>query len=279
MKVFVGSTVFDLLDIRAEIADFLRSIDIVPILSDDKLSEFVVQHDTNSIETCLVNVDSADEIIFILDRRYGPNLGEYGVDNVSATHLEYRRALKNRSKIHFYVRDRLEADYNIWKKNKKQPDLQLSWVSDDNLGLMDFLEERRKLGRDVPNWITTFTNIVDLKASLRHYFDEAFLRERLANAIYQNDFPLMNVAVTFEAPENLSDPINFTVTTANLGKTTAVNFRLHFEIQGESKTQHRVLPPGLVTGRSGTERQFLLPGQSVSYRSEVPIMQLGAAQN
>src|ERR1700678_3077653 len=99
MKVFIGSTVFDLLDIRGELADFLRSIDIVPILSDDKLSDFVVQHDTNSIETCLVNVDSADEIILVLDERYGPRLGAYGFDDVSATHLEYRRALKKRCRF------------------------------------------------------------------------------------------------------------------------------------------------------------------------------------
>jgi hypothetical protein len=51
MKVFIASTVFDLLDARHEIEDFLRSIDVVSVLSDVKLSDFDAHHDTNAIET------------------------------------------------------------------------------------------------------------------------------------------------------------------------------------------------------------------------------------
>lgn len=266
MKVFIGSTVFDLLDIRAEIADFLRSIDIVPVLSDDKLSDFVIQHDRNSIETCLVNVDSANEIIFVLDRRYGPRLGAYGFDDLSATHLEYRHAIEKEKTIHFFVRDRLEADYNIWKKNKKKPEVQLSWVGKEDLGLMEFLEERRKLGHG-PNWITPFTNSVDLKTYLRRHFDEAFLPERLANAIYQYEFPLLDVAVIAEVADNLCESINISVTTTNLGKTAALNLDYHFEIYGLGRRNQR----GPLKGE--TNREFLSPGQSISFKSIVPIVQ------
>ncbi len=41
MKVFVSSTVYDLLDIRAEIAELLRSLDISPVLSDDPISDSI----------------------------------------------------------------------------------------------------------------------------------------------------------------------------------------------------------------------------------------------
>src|SRR5262245_2723195 len=99
MKVFVSSTCFDLIDIRAEIAELLRSLGILPVMSDDKLSDFDTRHDANSIETCLINVASSDEVIVILDRRYGPRLGTTFGD-VSATHLEYRKAVETKRRVH-----------------------------------------------------------------------------------------------------------------------------------------------------------------------------------
>jgi hypothetical protein len=92
MRVFISSTAYDLLDVRAELASMLRSIGITPVLSDDKLSAFEVQPDKNSIETCLVNLRACDEAIFLLDRRYGSSLKGAGFDDVSATHLEYQTA-------------------------------------------------------------------------------------------------------------------------------------------------------------------------------------------
>lgn len=116
MRVFISSTVFDLIDVRAELGELCRSVGIIPVLSDDKLSDFRVQPDENSIQTCLTNVESCDEFVLILNRRYGPRLGKFGFDDISATDLEYRKAVDRKIPIHFYVRDRLDADYSIWKK-------------------------------------------------------------------------------------------------------------------------------------------------------------------
>jgi hypothetical protein len=263
VKVFIGSTCFDLLDIRAELADFLRSIDITPVLSDDKLSDFAVQHDVNSIETCLVNVAACDEVIFILDRRYGPKLGNFGFDDVSATHLEFRTATKRRLPIHFYVRDRLEADYNIYKKNKNKQDLVLSWVEPKDRGLFDFLEERRKLvpNSDTSNWFTQFTSIVDLKASLRHYFDDAFLPERLSEALYSNAFPVMEVTVESDV-RSVGDPINIKVVVTNTGTSAALNICFYFdEDPSHARSPHHLLSPGRSMTRliAGKTHQFIKP--------------------
>ncbi len=68
MKVFISSTFYDLIDVRAELATELTKMGISPVLSDDKLSDFRVESSVNSIETCLVNVDACDAVILILDR-------------------------------------------------------------------------------------------------------------------------------------------------------------------------------------------------------------------
>lgn len=228
MRVFVSSTIYDLLDVRNEIAELLRDLGIAAVLSDDKLSDFSVQLDANSIETCLVNVESCDEVIVILDKRYGPSLGECGYDDISATHLEYRHAVKHRKPIHFFVRDRLEADYSIWKKNRKSGKIKLSWVQEEaDYGLFDFLKEHKKLStnKKASNWFTTFTNSIDLKSCLQRRLETAILPQKLVDAIYENRFPLFHVSVDLEYIELGGQPsLNFKATLKNIGEMAALNF-------------------------------------------------------
>jgi hypothetical protein len=197
MRVFVSSTVYDLIDVRAEISALLNLMGISPVLSDDKLSDFHVQQSANSIETCLVNVAASDEVIVILDKRYGPRLGDYGFENISATHLEYQHAVKEKNPIHMYVRDRLEADFGIWKRNKRKDSVELTWVKKPDYGLFDVLDEHSRLSAKAKqsNWYRTFTSTVDLKASLRKYFDKRVLPERVIDAISRNAFPLFDLKV------------------------------------------------------------------------------------
>src|SRR5260370_30298199 len=107
MRVFICSTCYDLLDIRAELEELFRTGGIVPILSDSMSSDFQVRPDQNSIETCLANVRSCDEFVIILSARYGPSLASAGFDDISATHLEYREAVVAGKSIRMYVREPL----------------------------------------------------------------------------------------------------------------------------------------------------------------------------
>lgn len=227
MRVFISSTVYDLLDVRNEISELLRDLGIAAVLSDDKLSDFSVQLDANSIETCLVNVESCDEVIVILDKRYGPSLGECGYDDISATHLEYRHAVKHRKPIHFFVRDRLEADYSIWKKNRKSRKIKLSWVQEADYGLFGFLKEHSKLSTDKKssNWFTTFTNSIDLKSCLQRRLETAILPQKLVDAIYENRFPLFDVHVVLEEINYQGQlSLIFKATIKNVGTMSALNF-------------------------------------------------------
>ena len=76
--VFVSSTVYDLLDLRAEVERHLRDLGLVPLLSDSATSGFEVAPNSNSIESCLANVRNADHFVCILSQRYGPSLKDAG---------------------------------------------------------------------------------------------------------------------------------------------------------------------------------------------------------
>jgi len=197
MRVFISSTVYDLIDVRAELAEQLRTLGITPVLSDDKLSGFSIQqHDINSIETCLVNVDSCDEVVLILDKRYGPTLEKVGYEKISATHLEYRRAIEKGIPVRVYVRDHLLADFTVWKRNKRSEAITLPWISETkDFKLFALLEEHAKLQADATtsNWYSTFTSSIDLKAAISKHFEKRILPERLVQLIQDNEFPLFDV--------------------------------------------------------------------------------------
>ncbi len=195
MKIFISSTVYDLLDLRSEVAEHLRAMGLTPLLSDDKLSSFQVVPDVNSIECCLINVAASDLFLLILDQRYGPSLGKAGYEDISATHLEYRHAQNNKIPTLVFVRDRLEADFTHWRRNKNL-DPKFSWVLDKkDYGLFNFLEEHKNLQKDseTSNWYHTFSNVVDLKSALTAKLKKRVLPQQLIAAIQRNEFPLLTV--------------------------------------------------------------------------------------
>ena len=218
LKIFVSSTVFDLIDVRAEVKSLLEELGITPIMSDESLSGFNVDLDRNSIEVCLVNVDAADAVIVVLNQRYGPMLGNCGFPDISATHLEYRRAKDKGKKILFYVRNRLEADFRTYRQNTGS-DVKLSWVKTENdKKLFGLIDEHSALSSTGPNnWYSTFISSVDLKQSLKKALAPAITPEILANAICRNQFPLFVPLLVLESH-------SYFLELTNTSKSPAFNF-------------------------------------------------------
>ncbi|MCC7424621.1 MAG: DUF4062 domain-containing protein [Planctomycetaceae bacterium] len=245
MKVFVSSTVYDLIDARAEVAGLLTSMGIAPVLSDDKLSGFDSAHAANSIETCLINVAASDEVIVILDQRYSARLGKVGFEDVSATHLEYRKARELKLPIHVFVRDRLEADYTTWRKNRKHADLLLPWVEQKDYGIFDLLEEHRKLtSKPEKNWILPFTTSVDLKDGIRRLMEPRIKPKRVLDAIARNQFPLFVVESEFDSKQQ--DGVwMFTIrlTIRNVGGSAAFNVSHRFSEEAETAHKYSIVAP------------------------------------
>jgi len=167
-RVFVSSTCYDLIDLRAEVEAALKEMGLTPSMSDRLSSEFAISLDANSIESCLVNVRSCDLFLIILSQRYGPSLAKAGYANTSATHLEYREAKRAGKPIYMYVRDRLEADFQVWKKNRDTKP-RLSWIKDGDEGIFQLLDEHRQLQAEATttNWYWAFQDSLQLKDRLR----------------------------------------------------------------------------------------------------------------
>lgn len=193
-RIFVSSTCYDLVDLRAEVEAHIRELGLVPILSDRPSSDFQVVPATNSIATCLANVQGCDEFLCIVSQRYGALLGGAGFDNISATHLEYREAQKLGKPIRFFVRDHAAGDYSTWKTNGRPLTFRGAWVKD--LCVYGFLDEHQRLSPgNVSNWYWPFSSSVDLRARLTIEFGAISRRATLRSLIQSNRLPTLHIEV------------------------------------------------------------------------------------
>lgn len=200
-RVFVSSTCYDLLDVRADLAEDLTSMGLDPVLSDvdNGNFEFTVK---DSITTCLINVASADALVCIVSQRYGPPLGRYGFDDVSATHLEYRKAREAGLPIHFFARDRTLSEFDIFGRNLSAQESDGAcprWVTDR--AVFDFIAEHKKLkGGERSNWIHTFRTSVDLRRSIRAILGDSARRERTLQLMKSGEVPSIHIVVAEGRP-------------------------------------------------------------------------------
>lgn len=234
-RVFVCSTCYDLIDVRAEVEQLLRDGGYLPVLSDSTLSDFQIDPNADSIETCLSNVRRSDVFIMILSLRYGPSLLKAGFKDVSACHLEYREARKLGVPRYIYVRDHLEGAYAHWKKQKRRVDFKSPWVGENDFGLFRLLDEHSKLvARGKANWYTTFRSSTDLKATLfrdlRVAAPSAILRKRVAEA----KVPELRIVCTQSIPGRRGNPGEFALVFNNHGTVPAhrVALRITTEADG-----------------------------------------------
>ena len=254
IKVFFSSTVFDLIDVRTEIFELLRGIGVSPVMSEKANCDFDYLLDTNSIETCLINLASCDVAIFVLDQRYGPPLKPLGLE-VSATHHEYRHAKEKRMRFMFYVRDRLEADYQIWKANSKKPEIALSWVKDRKI--LEFLDEHRQLNsNNDSNWVSLFSTSFDLKESIGRRLDPVIQPTKLKELLEQNRFPLFELTVEVEPANVESTPsLCVRIDSRNISQVPAWNCR------------YRILD----SGKDWDVLPLVIQGQSIS-QTALPLL-------
>ncbi len=195
INVFISSTIYDLLDIRAEIQQALENLGFNPLLSESPTSGFKISTNDNSIESCLQNLRDSDFVVIILCSRYGGDLGVAGFESISATHLEFKEAQKHNKPIYFFVRDRLISDYNAIKRVK-------------NFHQLDWAEQKKNL-----NWIkrqadTRLFHIIDeFKPLKNEKVNNFYLEFRDSTVIKKN---LITNLKRFRRKVELNDGTGFT---------------------------------------------------------------------
>ena len=166
--VFISSTCHDLIDLRPELAQFLTTEGFRVSLSDDPFSAFAVDAAVDSIESCLTNVEAADVVVCIIDRRYGGVLASGKYTGKSATHAEIEHAREIGKPIYFFLRDKASNEFGYLRDNG--PESKTRWVEpDDNEKRVRWVTFVKMISMlpyhdSWSNWYDPFVNVTDLKS-------------------------------------------------------------------------------------------------------------------
>ncbi|ACU88346.1 DUF4062 domain-containing protein [Desulfomicrobium baculatum] len=183
--VFVSSTCFDLGQVRADLAEFLVTLGLDPIISE--YASFPVNPNYDAIANCLETVKTrADIFVLIVGARYGQTPRE----GKSVTNLEYLEARAKGIPIYVFVNKSVLSFMEVWKKN---PDGDYTGIV-DSTSVFEFIEALRG---NAEHWVFPFEKAREvthtLKAQLAYLFmDGLASRSRIRSVALPDDLQTLS---------------------------------------------------------------------------------------
>lgn len=177
--IFISSTDYNLIDLRAELARYLSDLGYKPVLS-----SYEGFHDNfpylEPWESCLQVLQTTYVMVLVIDGKYGKCLEWKNVKSiigdrkVSPTHAEYICAHKTKMRMLVFIREEVLTFYQSYHQamkiagdDKKVAKENLSKTLPPHIEFeaLEFIEEV-KTTRPIP-WIKAFQNVNDIKHEIQ----------------------------------------------------------------------------------------------------------------
>ncbi|MBI4842994.1 MAG: DUF4062 domain-containing protein [Nitrospirae bacterium] len=187
-NIFICSTAYDILDLRAEVINYKYKLGYEPIVFED-VDFFTGVERNGRHDSCLKQVEKADALILIIDKRLGaPYNGKIykkppkGYEDVgmSVSWAETRRALEFNKPVGIFVRDKTWEARHTYNQISGKPApicekcgnelAETGWAEAKVYRFLDYLQKNQKCDRK------TFTTSVDLKEKIGLWLDSIFGR-------------------------------------------------------------------------------------------------------
>jgi hypothetical protein len=168
-KIFISSTAYDLIDVRAELRHTIPIWGFVGLGHEDP--GFPKPLGIHSHDVCLEAVSKCDIFLLIVGSRYGNIYAGTNPDYIarrwSITRCEADVAYKSGKGFMTYVRDNVwneRKSYNEYLKRGNTAD-NFPYTHVKNTEIFEFLNDINRRSQD--NWIEVFNNSVQLKDLLK----------------------------------------------------------------------------------------------------------------
>jgi len=167
-SVFVSSTIYWLVDLRAVLAQKLRELGFHPYRSEEP--GFEPEYDVPPYAACLHNIDRSIIVLAIIDRWYGTVYDDWGRYNnickgLSPTHGEITYALKNKKLIWAYVRKSVMKDYDFWIHTPDEYEKSFKKQSNNSLSDIKVLKMLVTL-KKTRQYISQFEDVTDITKAI-----------------------------------------------------------------------------------------------------------------
>jgi HAD superfamily phosphoserine phosphatase-like hydrolase len=196
-QIFISSTYVDLKDVRESLSSFIDQYGFEPILFEKGGIPF--NYNTENEKDCYDAVKKSDLFILIIGKRYGKISSEekkYKHSRMakynSITKKEYQTAMESNLPMHIFIDDKVNTEYNKWKKNKKKRNfIKLKYVDNENLFFLinDIYNSNSR------TQVRKFSNISDITNWLKQQWAghfQNFLRSQKEKIILEHK-PLVKV--------------------------------------------------------------------------------------
>jgi hypothetical protein len=194
-RIFVSSTVHDLLDVREELRATLVQMGLTAVLSDRTAQGFYVATDTDSVSACAQQVLTCVYYVGVLSQRYGFAFEQR--DGLSATHVEYQTAREAGLPIMLFVRDGLYAAWETWKAQGRPASFSCRAVTKtgDAVRLFALIDEQAAFqqGTGKSNWVHPFSTSRDLCAIVRAQLGARARAKLLRDLIQAHRVPVLAI--------------------------------------------------------------------------------------
>lgn len=177
--IFISSTAYNLIDLRAELSHHLKELGYRPILSSSEGFHDSFP-DLEPWESCLRVLDTCFVMILVIDGRYGESLEWPHFANIlqnekiSPTHAEYRYAHCLKKRMLVFVRSELMTHYQLYRQLKKKCGDNIEELNEIlakalpsyvNVETLRFIEEV-KTKKPIP-WIVSFDDVTNIKSEIQ----------------------------------------------------------------------------------------------------------------
>jgi hypothetical protein len=177
-KIFISSTIYDLIDIRGSVRHCLEDFSCTVYASE--FPDFPVDRNLHSYNVCIENLKKCDLIILIINERYGGLYSKIEESVISITRQEIKEAFNSGKTIWTFVNKKTFDSKDIFKKLcKLNPNLDKSKVFDkfkentnsqiENHFVFEFIDEITRLPKN--NWIFQYIDNYELLSTLRTQFN------------------------------------------------------------------------------------------------------------
>ena len=203
-RVFIGSTFYDLRQVRADLERFIKEIGYDPVLNERGSIPF--DKTERLEESCYQEVELSDIMVAIVGGRYGTGSQH---QPYSISQMELKRALETGKQVYVFVERSVLAEYSTYLNNKDVKGFRPQFA--DNLDVYRFLEEVYAL--PINNPIAPFETSAEITnylreqwAGLMHRFlqEQTRLRDVRVSEEIKNTAETLNKLVTFLTEERRS---------------------------------------------------------------------------
>lgn len=175
-RIFISSTCYDLKFVREDLADFIRTYDYEPILSEDGDIGYVPGQ--NLDESCYAAMQTSNMVILIVGSEYGSAASGETKDSfaeyISITRKEFRTAIEAGIPVFAMIDKKVMAEYGIYEVNMEKIEnghLEIEFKIVKDINVFRFVKEIKNM-ITIP--IQEFEKSSDIKEFIRKQWADMF---------------------------------------------------------------------------------------------------------